>query len=314
MKMQRLSALSIMSTLKNSYFEMECFHPLSVRNPKWLDGDTAAPRWIVVPCGKCAACLTNRRTELANRVKWEADSHLLNIFFTLTYDELELPIQSTTQGEVPYVSKEHIQLFLKRLRSNIERSPTPFKIRYIVVSEYGPTTLRPHYHGIIFGWQSTPDLAGYFIQRSWPHGFADVGPLRDGGHNYVAKYILRPSTVPSGWEKNFALWSRRPALGSCVLSPRRVADLQARNEKLLILPSGRAKLPRVLAQKVFDESQLRVLGSLGADYRDARLRRFMDSYGFSHRFQAIEYLRDHKTGEENRLINKLNSISKKSKL
>lgn len=312
--MQRLSEQLIMNAPNVTLNAMECFHPLSVRNPKWLDGDTAAPRWIVVPCGKCAACLTNRRTELANRIKWEADSNVCNIFFTLTYDEIELPVQSTPKGEIPYVSKSDVQLFLKRLRTNVDRSIQPFKFRYIVVSEYGPTTLRPHYHGIIFGWQSTLGLAHYFIQKSWTLGFADVGLLRDGGGNYCAKYILRPSSVPEGWPKNFALWSRRPALGSCVLTPHRVSNLKQRFEKVLVLPCGRSKLPRVLASKVFTDEELKVLGSLGSDYRESELARFMRNYGFDNRFQAIEFLRDYQTGKENRLKCKLNTISKKSKL
>lgn len=59
-------------------------------------------------------------------------------------------------GYIGYLSKRDIQLFLKRLRKNIyyefrERKPEVAQgsVRYFIIGEYGPTTYRPHYHGII---------------------------------------------------------------------------------------------------------------------------------------------------------------------
>lgn len=60
---------------------------------------------------------------------------------------------------VGVLSKSDVQKFFKRLRRYIEYdkerllSDLPSeerKFRYYVCGEYGPTTLRPHYHGIIF--------------------------------------------------------------------------------------------------------------------------------------------------------------------
>lgn len=50
------------------------------------------------------------------------------------------------------VCKKDIQNFLKRLRHLIEKDTFTkgCPIRYYICSEYGPDTLRPHYHGILF--------------------------------------------------------------------------------------------------------------------------------------------------------------------
>lgn len=294
---------------------MECFHPLSIRNPKWLDGDTTAPRWIAVPCGKCAACLTNRRTELANRIKWEANSHLNNIFFTLTYDEVNIPFQRVGTSVCPTVSKKDCQDFLKRLRANLSRSCLNGKFRYILVSEYGPTTYRPHYHGILFGFQGTPGLAHYHIQRAWKKGFVQADTVRDGAGNYVAKYILRPSSVPKMYPKNFALWSRRPALGSSHFTPRVIANIRQRLEKSVVSAGGfKCRIPRCVCQRIFSADELKMLGDAGKRYRETQfadyLQRF-SSLGFD---GAVEYYRENKSSKEIELNRKIFQISKKSKL
>lgn len=69
------------------------------------------------------------------------------------------------------VSKKDIQNFLKRLRKKIDNLNIPQnekKIRYYIASEYGPTTLRPHYHGILF--IDSPEVLAKikdFIVDSW---------------------------------------------------------------------------------------------------------------------------------------------------
>lgn len=294
---------------------MECFHPLSIRNPKWLDGDTKAPRWIAVPCGKCAACLTNRRTELANRIQWEASSHINNIFFTLTYDEPNIPFQQVGEFVCPSVSKTDCQKFLKRLRQSLLRSGLSGKFRYILVSEYGPTTYRPHYHGIIFGFEYNSGIAHYHIQKAWQLGFVQADTLRDGGGNYVAKYILRPSSVPKFYPKNFALWSRRPALGSAHFTNNVVSNIRQRFEKSVVNPGGfKCKIPRCISSKIFSEDELQRLGEIGQSYRTKEFRDYLERFcqlGFD---SAIDYYRENKSAKEIELNRKIFNITKKSKL
>lgn len=49
-------------------------------------------------------------------------------------------------------SKYDIQTFIKRLRQYVKKKTNQSikSFRYFIASEYGPTTLRPHYHGIFF--------------------------------------------------------------------------------------------------------------------------------------------------------------------
>lgn len=73
------------------------------------------------------------------------------------YDESTF-VPTIENYENPYrfgvVCKKDIQNFLKRLRWRISQLPyiskDESKIRYYISSEYGPSTFRPHYHGILF--------------------------------------------------------------------------------------------------------------------------------------------------------------------
>ena len=62
-----------------------CFHPNLVFNP-YLDD------YVVVPCRTCAACRSSYARDLQNRIEEECKAHLSNVFFTLTYDNLHMPM------------------------------------------------------------------------------------------------------------------------------------------------------------------------------------------------------------------------------
>lgn len=138
----------------------------------------------------------------------------------VTYDEYnDCPFESDSylykcsrRYAVSY--KEDIQLFLKYLRFDIEQhfpyasylstGSSPFT--YFIVSEYGPTTLRPHYHGILIFHAS--ELAKYYANARlldiW--GRCDVSSIahedlpsivRDNAAGYVSKYVCRKTSLPS---------------------------------------------------------------------------------------------------------------------
>lgn len=70
-----------------------------------------------------------------------------------------------------YVCKKDIQHFMKRLRDKIYKLNIPKhekEIRYFIASEYGPKTLRPHYHGILFfDSKKIASKIKDFITESW---------------------------------------------------------------------------------------------------------------------------------------------------
>ena len=183
---------------------MQCLEPISIRNPK---GTTAADR-ITVPCGKCAACLQNRRGEWTTRLKIELEDATSAFFLTLTYNEDHLAFGDGG----PSLVKSDLQKFFKRLRKSIE----PHKIRYYAVGEYGTDTARPHYHIILF---NLPIDKIDNVRKAWADkegqeiGHIDVGTVTGGSIHYVTKYHINKNTSPSGVQPSFCLMSRQPAIG-----------------------------------------------------------------------------------------------------
>lgn len=81
---------------------------------------------------------------------WNEKEQAMNFEDDLFLPKIENEPSSYTFG---VVSKGDLQLFLKRLRWRISKlniNENEKKIRYYIASEYGPRTLRPHYHGILF--------------------------------------------------------------------------------------------------------------------------------------------------------------------
>lgn len=175
---------------------MKCRYPIQVN----IKG-----REIYVPCGHCAWCLKRLRDEWFTRLKFEGSKALFKSFVTLTYrdDDLPFEINDETGELVPSVCVKDIQDFHKRCRKDVQ-------FRFMLCSEYGPRTHRPHYHGVYF--HNEP----YDFTKKWYKGDNNSQyPAKDGSYKYIIKYVLKGSEVPEGAAKNFRLMSRRPGLGSC---------------------------------------------------------------------------------------------------
>lgn len=182
-------------------------------------------------CGQCLPCRINRRRQWTWRQYLESLMHESSIFVTLTYDDQHLP----PNGEL---CPEHVQLFLKRLRSAL----SPAKLRYFFVGEYGPETLRPHYHASIFGMDVHQSA---LIWEAWGQGeprFCPVYEFNELTAQYISGYVVKKltdSTDPrlSGKFPEFARMSNRPGIGSSAM------QLIA---KQLSTPQGRSILTSTL--------------------------------------------------------------------
>lgn len=91
------------------------------------------------------------------------------------------------------VRVEDVQRWLKRNRTREKRSNPEFDFTYFVSSEYGPRTLRPHYHGVLFG-VTKDDVRLWF--RDWQEHFGEIVTFDNldttkGGLSYVAKYCSK---------------------------------------------------------------------------------------------------------------------------
>lgn len=156
---------------------------------------------IPFPCGQCLSCRINRRRIWTLRLVLERFCHKDAAFVTLTYSPENLPVGGT-------LVKEHVQLFLKRLRKSF---PSP--LRYFCAGEYGARTFRPHYHLIIFGLAPGNDS---LLSKSWGKGLIHCGSFSLDSASYVAGYVTKKHVHKNDPLKRlpeFILSSRRPGIG-----------------------------------------------------------------------------------------------------
>lgn len=97
-------------------------------------------------------------------------------------DKIKYPIPY----RIPYVCNRDLDLFLKRLRSYYPDE----KLRYYAVSEYGPTTFRPHWHLLLFSnSERFPQTILKNISKAWSYGRYDASLSRGFAAPYVASYV-----------------------------------------------------------------------------------------------------------------------------
>lgn len=151
-----------------------CISPIQIKNPYLGLGHLGLNRlhdtvntYINVPCGQCPACTSLRQSWINQRVQMESlDNYLF--YGTLTYNEDMVPWVHFGEYNlrVPFMSD--FTNMVKRLRNE------GLKFSYIVVSEYGGKTYRPHYHFMLsFPKETvTPNLsAGRFTIQMQIHAF-----------------------------------------------------------------------------------------------------------------------------------------------
>lgn len=124
-----------------------CQKPIYIPNPNKgakLEGlnllKDCTNSYLKIPCGHCEQCLAVRQMELVQRALCEQMfNHLF--FCTLTYKDTALPVMNIGGYNISYAKFDDVQNMFKRIR---KYSPYPF--RYEVVSEFGSTFGRPHFH------------------------------------------------------------------------------------------------------------------------------------------------------------------------
>lgn len=164
-----------------------CLHPITIKSPD-KDPFTRAQvlahastyardnivkrfyREIVVPCGKCLACLKNKQSSMVVRCKREAEQRGSFAFMTLTYDDDHLPLARSLwradkeTGELEIFEKPEVfstgispEISYCELFKNIEPSQLP---RYYEVHLFVPD---PDYDYLV---RITPSVCRSDV-RSW---------------------------------------------------------------------------------------------------------------------------------------------------
>jgi hypothetical protein len=158
------------------------------RSKKGVDGS------LELPCGQCIGCRLERSRQWAMRCLHESSLYEDNSFITLTYDESNLP----AGGSLNYPD---FQRFMKRLRKNSKRP-----VRFYMGGEYGESTLRPHFHACLFGFDFSDKVyfrksasgekiyTSKFLESLWPFGLSSIGNVTFQSAAYIARYCVQKVT------------------------------------------------------------------------------------------------------------------------
>lgn len=221
---------------------MECLKMLKVRHGEFTH---------TVPCGKCAYCLMNKRSQWMFRIHHEMRTQEYpGWFLTLTYHERF--VKRVGGGRLSLRFRD-VQLFLKKLRK------AKYYAKYICVGEYGAETKRPHYHMLL--WTDCP-VNG--LEKFWSTktglclGRIHVGSLSMRSAMYTLKYIIQPKQKEeNGIEKTRAQFSK--GIGLAYLSKSvyeyHTFDYDAPNFTSYV-DGAQVALPRYYRYKIFTKYQL----------------------------------------------------------
>lgn len=183
-----------------------------------------------VGCGQCIECRLQKSREWANRCMIETLHHDLNkcFFVTLTYNNDHLL--------TPSLRFDDVNRFVLDLR---EKQRYTFKsdrtFRYVLCGEYGDQFGRPHFHLLMFNYDSSLDDQKYFytnkfgnvfyrnpvMEKLWrSRGFVTVSDLNWQTCAYVARYVVKKLTGKGSefYEENDLFppglrMSNRPGIG-----------------------------------------------------------------------------------------------------
>lgn len=266
---------------------MECLHPVITPTG-------------VFACGRCTACLSSRKNSWVTRLQQEYRCSINSIFFTLTYNDMHTP----RMNALSVTSKTDIQNFMKRLRKLLKITG----LRYFIISEYGPKTLRPHYHGILFNLPtdlSKINLDVHFptprnkiewlygitkcIERAWqkngePMGFVTVDEVTGPRINYVAKYCLAFRLLPHSYRtkeaRPFLLSSRKPGIGAGYITDDIITSHLATGRHHLHYAGTKRSLPRYYSDRIFITEESREEWRQQVAYmREKKVLDYLEKYG-----------------------------------
>ena len=95
-------------------------------------------------------------------------------------------VKHNVPNRIPYICNRDLDLFLKRLRSYYPDE----KLRYYAVSEYGPTSFRPHWHLLLLSnSERFSETICENVPKAWSYGRCDTSLSRGYAALYVASYL-----------------------------------------------------------------------------------------------------------------------------
>ncbi len=187
-----------------------CSHPKVIT--------TKDNRRMLIPCGKCLACQSQKANQRKRVLMSEFNSHKYALFVTLTYNEDNVPLMDLVKvdgfpylydcysictgeylmqtkiskpelmklrfkanhnGYLPYCENSDLQKYIKRVRKQLSKYSDE-TLRYYAISEMGQIHFRPHFHLLLFFDKRTTFLNLRKICVScWPFGHVDTQLPKD---------------------------------------------------------------------------------------------------------------------------------------
>lgn len=217
---------------------MTCYHPIKAwRTSIGIVFSEAACRGdelgrLELSCGRCQGCRARRARDWQIRCVHEAQCWPENCFLTLTYADENLP----ANGSLDHAD---FVVFIKRLREQ-RRAVCPLVaehkglwcgrcgVRFFMCGEYGPQTLRPHYHALLFNCDFRDRKAagksgsGFMFYTSaelsalWRLGHATVQDMSSETAGYCCSYVFSKVTGDLA-EAHYG--ARKPEYCACSLKP-----------------------------------------------------------------------------------------------
>lgn len=226
---------------------------------------------VTVPCSACFECKRKRALDWLFRLYQEWSYSDGAYFITLTLEDEFTKVNENGELEV---CKKDVQLFNKRLREEIRKYDKSIKYRYYSVSEYCPTTDRPHYHIIGF---NIPEQVADKVSRIWNRGFVTIDRLLMERIAYTSGYIMKNHDKDySMKEKPFALMSTKPAIGSKWLEENK-SYLSQNSMENVTLKGKKFALPRYYREKVFTKMSRQIKAIKNQEQADRVYNNF-DNY------------------------------------
>lgn len=172
--------VSIIETCTDDIADVSCFpdiNSLDANDPNtYLFGFRSVPRSASVKLKNS----TVERTFKDPEIRFSYPMKPKDLLFILGKINHNIP------NRIPYVCNRDLDLFLKRLRSYYPDE----KIRYYAVSEYGPTSFRPHWHLLLFSnSERFSQTVCENVSKAWSYGRCDASLSRGFAAPYVASYV-----------------------------------------------------------------------------------------------------------------------------
>lgn len=308
------------SVRKNTRDEVIAFLNLQYPNFDWNNLDL-----IKLPCGKCIGCRIESSRQWAVRNMHEAkmyeDEGKGCAFVTLTYGKeatynylkeqnpnwSNRKLKAETAKREWTLIRKDFQLFMKRLRKEVNEVFPGTRLRFFHCGEYGSLNNRPHHHVLIYGYNFRAKNDRYMseykrlkgkgyeywrskiIEKCWKFGFSYLAGVSYESAAYVSRYCTKKITGKlskdyyQGREPEYVTMSNRRGIGSTWCDKYALTDVY--NDDSVTVDKRFKLRPPKYYDKLFDEvhpdefarirekrEEIAIKNQDDSDYEDSEIR------------------------------------------